>query len=62
MDKQIIEIEGAKFYTLTKTAETLGVTAPTLRKYIKKYGMKTTKLGRRVLIPPDEIKKILQVR
>ena len=60
MDKKIIEFDGTKFYTITKTAEMLGITLPTLRKYIKEKKIKTVKLGRRRLIPAEEIKKIFK--
>ena len=62
MDKDVIEFDDAKFYTITKAAEMLGITLPTLRKYIKEKNIKTVKLGRRRLIPVEEIKKIFETK
>ena len=60
MDKDVIEIEGDRFYTFKKASEILGITLPTLRKYVKEKGVKTIKLGRRKLIPAKEIKKFFE--
>ena len=54
------EIEGIKFYTIQETAETLGVTAQTVRAYLKQGRLKGKRIGRPILITESNLKEFLQ--
>jgi len=53
-------IEGIKFYTVTDTAETLNITAQTVRAYIKQGKIKSQRIGRPILIKESNLKKFLK--
>lgn len=53
------EIEGIKLFTVTETAETLGITPQTVRAYIKQGRLKGQKIGRPILITENSIKQFL---
>ncbi|MFA7143069.1 MAG: helix-turn-helix domain-containing protein [Candidatus Dojkabacteria bacterium] len=53
------EIEGIKLFTVTETADTLGITPQTVRAYIKQGKLKGQRIGRPILITENSIKKFL---
>jgi len=53
------EIEGIKLFTVTETAETLGITPQTVRAYIKQGKLKGQRVGRPILITENSIKQFL---
>jgi excisionase family DNA binding protein len=53
-------IEGIKLYTIQETAEALGVTAQTIRAYLKQGRLKGIRIGRPILITENNIKEFLQ--
>ena len=53
------EIEGIKLFTVTETAETLGITPQTVRAYIKQGKLKGQRIGRPILITENSIKEFL---
>ena len=53
------EIEGVKLFTVTETAETLGITPQTVRAYIKQGRLKGQRIGRPILITENSIKQFL---
>lgn len=53
------EIEGIKLFTVTETAETLGITPQTVRAYIKQGRLKGQRIGRPILITENSIKQFL---
>ena len=53
------EIEGIKLFTVTETAETLGITPQTVRAYIKQGKLKGQRIGRPILITENSIKQFL---
>lgn len=56
------EIEGIKFYTIQETAEALGITAQTVRAYLKQGRLKGKRIGRPILITENNIKEFLGVK
>lgn len=54
-------IEGIKFYTIQDTAQTLQVTAQTVRAYIKQGKIKSQRIGRPILITERNLKEFLKV-
>jgi excisionase family DNA binding protein len=52
-------IEGIKFFTLMETAEALQVTQQTVRAYIKKGRIQSTRIGRPILITEKNLHKFL---
>ncbi len=53
------EIEGIKLFTVTETADTLGITPQTVRAYIKQGKLKGQRIGRPILITENSIKQFL---
>jgi len=53
------EIEGIKLFTVTETADTLGITPQTVRAYIKQGKLKGQRVGRPILITENSIKRFL---
>ena len=53
------EIEGVMLYTIPETAERLGVTAQTVRRYIKGGVLKARRVGRPYLISSDSLKRFV---
>jgi len=53
------EIEGIKLYTVTETADTLGITPQTVRAYVKQGKLKGQRVGRPILITESSIKAFL---
>jgi excisionase family DNA binding protein len=53
-------IEGIKFYTIQEAAEDLGVTAQTVRAYLKQGRLKGKRIGRPILITENSIKEFLK--
>ena len=53
------EIEGIKLFTVTETADTLGITPQTVRAYIKQGKLKGQRVGRPILITENSIKQFL---
>jgi excisionase family DNA binding protein len=52
-------IEGIKLYTIQETAEALGVTAQTIRAYLKQGRLKGIRIGRPILITENNIKEFM---
>jgi len=46
--------------TIERAAETLGISPWTVRKYVAKNILKPVRIGRRVLIEPEEIRRIIE--
>ena len=53
------EIEGIKLFTVTETAELLGITPQTVRSYIKAGRLKGQRIGRPILITEGSIRQFL---
>ena len=53
-------IEGIKLYTIQETAEALGVTAQTIRAYLKQGRLKGIRIGRPILITENNLREFLQ--
>ncbi len=53
------EIEGIKLYTVTETAELLGITPQTVRAYIKAGRLRGQRVGRPILITERSIRQFL---
>jgi excisionase family DNA binding protein len=53
------EIEGIKLFTVTETADSLGITPQTVRSYIKQGKLKGQRVGRPILITEGSIKMFL---
>jgi excisionase family DNA binding protein len=53
-------IEGITFYTVAEVAQTLDVTAQTIRAYIKQGRLEGQRIGRPFLIPEGAVKKLLK--
>ncbi len=54
------EIFGITYYTIAEAAELLRVTQTTIRNYIDQGRLKKTKPGKFVLIPEDELRKLMR--
>jgi len=54
-------ILGTQLYSQKEVASLLGVSTPTVRKYVKQEKLKTTVIGGRVYISEDEIKRFIKV-
>ncbi len=52
------EASGAQLYSLEAAARKLGVSVWTLRAHAKRCSLRTTKVGRRVLVCSTEIERI----
>lgn len=53
-------IEGIKFYTVKEVAEALGVTAQTVRSYIREGKLQGKRIGRPILITENALKDFLE--
>ena len=53
------EIAGIKFYTIQETAEALGVTPQTVRKYVKTGELKSKRVGKPILITEGNIREFV---
>ena len=53
------EIEGIKFYTIQETADALGVTPQTIRKYVKNGNLKSKRIGKPILITERNIREFI---
>ena len=53
------EIEGIKLFTVTETADLMGITPQTVRAYIKQGKLKGQRIGRPILITENSIKQFL---
>jgi len=53
------EIKGARFYTVLETADELGITTQTVRKYIKEERLKAIRVGRPLYITEESLKNFL---
>lgn len=53
------EIEGVKLFTVTETADLMGITPQTVRAYIKQGKLKGQRIGRPILITENSIKQFL---
>lgn len=47
-------------YTLTEAAAIVGISYSLLRKFVKQGKIKTIRVGKRLLIPEEEVKKLLE--
>lgn len=54
------KIEGVQFYTIPEVAQALQVTPQTVRAWIKKGRLKSTRIGRPILITEKNIRAFLQ--
>jgi len=55
------EILGVKFYSVAEVAETLAVTAQTVRKYIKEERLPAQKIGRGYYVAEPKLKSFLGI-
>lgn len=55
-------IEGIKFYTIQETADTLRVTAQTIRLYIRQGKIKGQRIGRPIFITEKNLRAFLESR
>lgn len=53
------EIEGIKLFTITETAELLGITPQTVRAYVKKGRLRGQRIERPILITERSIRQFL---
>lgn len=53
------EVEGINLYTIPEAAELLGVTAQTVRRYIKEGALKAQRVGRPYLISGEALKRFV---
>ena len=53
------EIEGIKLFTVTETAELMGITPQTVRTYVKAGRLRGQRVGRPILITERSIKQFL---
>ena len=53
------EVEGVTLYTIREAADVLGVTAQTVRIYIKANQLKAQRIGRPYLISGDSLKRFV---
>jgi len=53
------EIEGIKLFTVTETAELLGITPQTVRTYVKAGRLRGQRVGRPILITERSIRQFL---
>lgn len=53
------EIEGIKLFTITETADLLGITPQTVRAYLKKGRLMGQRIGRPILITERSIRQFL---
>lgn len=56
------QIEGINFYTIQETATYLGLTAQTIRTYIRKGRLKSYKISGPILITENSLKEFLGVK
>jgi excisionase family DNA binding protein len=54
-------IEGIKFHTIPEAALSLGVTAQTVRAYLKQGRIKGVRVGKSILITETNLKQFLQL-
>lgn len=54
------KIEGIQFYTIPEVAQALQVTPQTIRAYIKKGRLKSTRIGRPILVTEKNIRTFLK--
>lgn len=57
----MIEIAGVKCYTINEVAAELQIRPETARKYIKEKKLDAQKVGRRLLVPIESLRKFLKV-
>jgi excisionase family DNA binding protein len=53
------EVEGVTLYTIPEAAKVLGVTAQTVRRYIKEGVLKAQRVGRPYLISGESLKRFV---
>jgi excisionase family DNA binding protein len=53
-------IPSRKFLTITEAAATLGVSYSLMRRFVKQGRVKVMRVGKRMLIPEEEVKKLLE--
>jgi len=53
------EIEGIKLYTVTETADLLGITPQTVRAYVKAGRLRGQRVGRPILITEGSLRQFL---
>jgi excisionase family DNA binding protein len=49
-----------KWFTLTEAAATLGISYSLMRKFVKQKKVKAIRVGKSLLIPEEEVKKLLE--
>ena len=54
------EIQGIKFYTVQEAAQSLQVTAQTIRAWIKQGKIKSQRIGRPILITENNLREFIQ--
>lgn len=57
----MIEIANVKCYTINEVAELLQIRPETARKYIKEGKLEAQKVGRRLLVPVECLRRFLKV-
>lgn len=53
-------VRGVKFYTVAELADVLGVTAQTIRKYMKEGKLKGRRIGRPFYSTEEEVREFLE--
>lgn len=51
---------GDRLYSMDAVAQLLGVSVETIRLHARRQSLKTTKIGRRVLVPKDELSRVMK--
>lgn len=54
------EIEGVKLYNIYEAADKLGVSSPTIRRYLKIGRLRGVRIGRPILISDKAIKEFME--
>lgn len=55
-------INDIEFYTIQEAAEMMGVSLPTIRRYINDKKLKSRRLGRSIFVTKNEISEFLKVK
>jgi excisionase family DNA binding protein len=53
-------IPSKKLLTITEAAATLGISYSLMRRFVKQGRVKVMRVGKRMLIPEEEVKKLLE--
>jgi len=55
----MIEIEGKKYYEIPDVVKTLEITTNSIRRWIREGKLKASKVGRKYIIPVEEVQRVL---